>query len=145
MIIRYTNSYELIYIIVKFHLTLFIALPAFPTLDKMPSELYIWMPGWLQVIAAGVIIFSLFYFVILALEKTILPLWLPSYFYIRINLRVSISAEETKKISFLFDGSIYNRWYPLKEIKKIDNAIRKEQLFIAANEIARRHRIKQPF
>lgn len=61
--------------------------------------------------------------------------WLPTFLYIRYTLSTKISPSEAGSLSFLFNGSLNGKWYPLLNIKGLKPEARKEALFQFAKTI----------
>lgn len=57
--------------------------------------------------------------------------------YLRCCCGVKLNYKEAKSITFLLDGSINGKWYPLKFLKKISKEERKQVLFEFAQKIKR--------
>jgi hypothetical protein len=95
------------------------------------------LPALLKLVILGVS----FFFICLV----ILPFWLPTFLYVHLSLSTKITAKEADKIKFLFDGSLGGVWFPLKHIRKIDPALRREALFSFANGVAEEKNIPLPF
>ena len=79
------------------------------------------------------------------LARTILPYWVPTYLHVRRSLDTKITADEAKRLHFLFDGSLRGTWYPLDAIRKIDAEFRREALFRFANKISSERQGWKPF
>jgi len=132
---HFTHFYEFLYLLVKFLTTLmtlaflfdFLPLPRFGNdIGFLKSYGWIW----------GLVIFVGSWFGILyLLEKTLLPDWLPTYLYIRRKLHTEVSPSDAKKLSFLFDGSLDGKWYPLHEIRELRPESRREALFQFAKNV----------
>jgi len=61
--------------------------------------------------------------------------WIPTYLYITRTLSTEVNSSEAKDLSFLFDGSLKGKWYPLLEIKKLKPESRKKALYEFASKI----------
>jgi hypothetical protein len=58
----------------------------------------------------------------------------PAYFYVRNKLKTAITFEEARRLSFLFDGCLNGKWYPLTEVRNLPAEQRKQYLFDFANK-----------
>ncbi len=146
MVISYTNGYQFLYKIILI-IGNFIALGVvFTIIDSIPDSAIDWMPEWLQIILGIGIFIGTLTFAPLIYSKTILPWWISSWLYIRLNLGVSVNSSEAEKSSFLFDGSMPGgKWYPLHGFRKIEAEFRREALFVFANRVSRDNGWKIPF
>lgn len=103
------------------------------------------LPSWLYVILAIGFLFVGFVGAVIVLTKTILPHWLPTYLYVRVSLFTPISRDEAEKVSFLFDGSLDGKWFPLHVLRKLEREYRNEALQRIANKIADERELRRPF
>jgi len=71
---------------------------------------------------------------IILLLKTLLQPELPTYLYVRLSLLTPISWKEAEDVSFIFDGDISGRWYPLLELRQIPRECRHEFLMEFAEQ-----------
>ena len=57
--------------------------------------------------------------------------------YLSTKYNVHLTYKEAKGITFLFDGSLDGKWYPMKELADMDESQRKEYLFTFASGFKR--------
>jgi len=100
---------------------------------------------WVWTIIIIAYFFVGYFWSIILINKTIWPFWLPTFLYVRMTLRTSITGAEAAKLSYLFDGTLGGQWYPFRAIKKIETGYRKEALFRFANKIADDNNWVHPF
>jgi hypothetical protein len=60
----------------------------------------------------------------------------PAYFYIKGELETPSLMMKLKQLSFLLNGSLNGRWYPLTEIRKLPQEQRKPYLFSFARRVS---------
>ncbi|SEO18103.1 DnaJ domain-containing protein [Nitrosospira multiformis] len=116
-----------------------------PISDPLERELKSSDLEWIWLVLMWAYIIGGYLGSLILLNKTILPFWLPSYLYARSIIFTKISADEAKRLSFLFDGSLNGSWYPLGALRKIDPEFRREALFRFANKIAAEQGWQRPF
>lgn len=75
----------------------------------------------------------------------LLPRWVTSWLYLRISLRVSVSWEEARKVSFLFDGTRNGEHRPCWFLRDLHEDIRLDALKKTANHIADLWSMARPF
>lgn len=61
---------------------------------------------------------------VVLLMKTVLRPELPTYLYVRLSLFTPISWQEAGAVSFLFEGDVTGRWYPLRELRRVPREFR---------------------
>jgi hypothetical protein len=146
VVVSYTNRFQFLYKIILI-IGNFVAFGVvFTIIEAIPDNVLNWMPEWLKFILGIGVFIGTIAFAPLIYSKTILPWWIPTWFYVRRNLGVAINTVEAEKIGFLFDGSMPGgRWYPLHGFKKIEKDFRREALFVFANRVARENGWQIPF
>lgn len=147
--IRFTHGYDLLHKIGNMvgGLTVFAAATSVISPIADPIERALKYSGfeWIWVIILIAYFLIGYAGSIILINKTIWPSWLPTFLYVRITLHTPITGVEAEKLSYLFDGSLGGKWYPLNAIKKIEAEYRKEALFRFANKVADDYRWVHPF
>lgn len=75
----------------------------------------------------------------------LLPRWITSWLYLRISLRVPVSREEARKVSFLFDGTRNGAHCSCWFLRDLHEDIRLDALKKAANQVADLWSMAPPF
>ncbi len=147
--IRYTNGCDFVYrTIISFSsmgtawwIVLTLSETISPYLNFVPHD-YKWI---LLLIGIGAF-FIVWNYTLEIFTKTILPFWLPSWFYVLIHAWIYITPNEANELDYLFNGSLpYGKWYPLSGFRKINREVRKETLFRLANKVSKENKWKIPF
>ena len=99
---------------------------------------------WFWLIIMWAYIIGAYIFFVTFLTRYILPPWKTTLKYAQ-SFGVTLSKIEAEKISFLTDGSLGDKWYPLDWLKDIDDKDKRRCLFEFANQVADKHGIKRPF
>jgi len=112
----------------------------------LPLEKYLDSNGleWVWLVVMWAYIIGAYFFFVIFLTRYILPPWRTTLKYAR-SFGVTLSKYEAEKISFLTDGSLGDKWYPLDWLKDIDDNDKRRHLFEFANQVAGKHGIKRPF
>lgn len=71
----------------------------------------------------------------LLLGRTILPPALSSYLYVRLWLFTPITWRQAQYVTFLFEGGLGERWYPLTELRKVPRQYRTQVLLEFADRV----------
>jgi hypothetical protein len=71
---------------------------------------------------------------VVLLMKTVLRPELPTYLYVRLSLFTPIPWQEAGEVSFLFEGDIAGRWYPLRELRRVPREFRHDVLMEFAEQ-----------
>lgn len=61
-----------------------------------------------------------------------------AYVYIRLKLSVRVSFSEARELCFLFVPNKTGNWYPMKEVQKLPDNMKREYLFYIASEVSDR-------
>ena len=99
---------------------------------------------WLWLAVMWTFIIGAYIFFVKFLTKLVLPPWKTTLKYVQ-SFGVTLSKLEAEKVSFLTDGSLGDKWYPLDWLKDVETNDKRRRLFGFANEIADRHGINRPF
>lgn len=118
--LRYTHIYDLLYKVTA--LVLYLVSVGSILDHLLPKN----TPQYLSFI---ILIVSMMGFVYLLYTYTD---WIPTYLYVRLSLGIKVNHSEAAQLTFLFSGDY---WYPLSEIKELNQEERKQALFNFANSI----------
>ncbi len=99
---------------------------------------------WFWLIIMWAYIIGAYIVSVIFLTRYICPPWRVTLKYAR-SFGVTLSKIEAEKISFLSDGTLGDKWYPLDWLKDIDGKDKRRHLFEFANDVAKKHGIKRPF
>lgn len=100
--------------------------------------------------AAGVVVFLAGLVVVIAaywsLASTVLAPWVATYLYILFALRLDLTVDESKRITFCFDGSLHGKWLRVpKQLRKQPRDVRRTLLFTLCNRVAQEYGFAAPF
>jgi len=142
--IRYTHGWNLLYQIVMWIASLALLITIFtvaePLLNMMQpladtiqdAGISIGIPNWVFAVIGVILAIAAFlaamYGAVMLLMKTILQPELPTFLYVRLSLFTPISWKEAGEISFLFEGDLSGRWYPLRELRHVPREFRHDVL-----------------
>lgn len=99
---------------------------------------------WVWIVIMWVFIIGSYIFFVIFLNRYILPPWRTTLKYAQ-SFGVALSKVEAEKLSFLMDGTLGDKWYPLDWLNDIKDEDKRRSLFEFANQIADKHSIKRPF
>ncbi|MCX7178657.1 MAG: J domain-containing protein [Proteobacteria bacterium] len=149
MAIRFTHGYDLLHKLGSMLGGLFVVVAAGDLLERItyPIQRYLEHSGLVWVWGILVLAYAIGGYIgaIALVNRTVLPYWLPTYLHVRFSLFTMVTPAEAERLSFLFDGSLWGRWYPCGAFRKIDKEFRREALFRFANKIADENGLRRPF
>ncbi|MDR0528296.1 MAG: hypothetical protein LBG69_01610 [Zoogloeaceae bacterium] len=145
--INYTRGYDLIFQWVSIFGAIFICTAVVDIIDPISTPLEHWLEKngfkWIWVILMWVYIIGGYISSVALITGKLF--WLPAFMYARWTLSTKITANEARRLSFLFDGTLGGSWYPLKQIKGLPPKVRRVALFRFADKIADKHGLTRPF
>lgn len=149
MAIRFTHLYDLIHKIGTMAGGFMVTAAGVDILNPLSrlieQELTRYGWNWLWIVIVVAYFIGGYLAAIFLINKTILPIWLPTFLYVRFTLFTKITPREAERLQFLFDGSLGGKWYPLGYLREIDPDYRREALFRFANQIAADRGWRHPF
>ncbi len=100
--------------------------------------------------ASGIVVFVAGLAVVIvaywSLGSTVLAPWVATYLYILFRLRLDLTVDESRCITFCFDGSLDGKWIQApRQLLKQPRDVRKTLLFALCNHVAHEHGLVAPF